>query len=67
MLGCFVGPIGLMSEAAAVVSEILGHWQDFTIIVAFLLFNTVLDLWQDLKASNALAAPKKGLAPEAID
>lgn len=65
VLGYFVGPIAFMIEAAAVVSAILGHWQDFTIIVALLLFNAVLDLWQDLKASNALAALKKGLAPEA--
>ncbi len=65
VLGCFVGPIAFMIEAAAVVSAILGHWQDFVIIVGLLLFNAVLDLWQDLKASNALAALKKGLAPEA--
>ena len=54
-----------MIEAAALVSAILGHWQDFVIISALLLFNAALDLWQDRKASNALAALKKGLAPEA--
>ena len=30
-----------------------------------LLFNACLGFWQDLKASNALAALKKGLAPQA--
>ena len=65
VLHCFVGPIAFMIEAAAVVSAILGHWPDFVIIVGLLVFNAVLDLWQDRKASNALAALKKGLAPEA--
>ncbi len=65
IVGYFVGPIAFMIEAAAAVSAILGHWEDFIIISALLVFNAVLDLWQDLKASNALAALKKGLAPEA--
>src|SRR5271165_2036338 len=65
ILGYFVGPIAFMIEAAAIVSAILGHWEDFIIIAALLVFNCALDLWQDLKAANALAALKKGLAPEA--
>jgi H+-transporting ATPase len=65
VLGYFIGPIAFMIEAAAIVSAILGHWQDFIIIIALLIFNAALDLWQDMKASNALAALKKGLAPEA--
>lgn len=65
LLGCFTGPIAYLIEAAAAISAFLGHWQDFAIIVALLLFNAVLDLWQDMKASNALAALKKGLAPVA--
>ncbi|NJO55691.1 MAG: HAD-IC family P-type ATPase [Rhodospirillales bacterium] len=65
VIGYFMGPIAYMIEAAALVSAILGHWQDFTIIIALLVFNAMLDLWQDRKASNALAALKKGLAPEA--
>jgi H+-transporting ATPase len=65
IIGYFMGPIAYMIEAAAIVSAILGHWQDFIIISALLIFNAVLDLWQELKASGALAALKKGLAPEA--
>ena len=65
VLRYFRGPIAVMIEAAAVVSAILGHWQDFVIIAALLVFNAALDLWQDRKASNALAALKKGLAPQA--
>jgi len=65
VLRCFVGPIAFMIEAAAIVSAILGHWPDVVIILGLLVFNAVLDLWQDMKATNALAALKKGLAPEA--
>lgn len=66
ILGYFTGPIAYMIEAAAVVSAVIGHWDDFTIITALLLFNAALEFWQDRQASNALAALKKGLAPEAI-
>ncbi|MEM0905848.1 MAG: plasma-membrane proton-efflux P-type ATPase [Pseudomonadota bacterium] len=65
VLGYFKGPIALIIQAAAIISAILGHWEDFIIITGLLLFNAALDLWQDRKASNALAALKKGLAPEA--
>ena len=61
----FVGPIAFMIEAAAIVSAILGRWDDFAIIAGLLVFNAALDFWQDRKASNALAALEKGLAPEA--
>lgn len=60
ILGPFTGPIAYMIEAAAIVSAILHRWQDFVIIAVLLLFNAGLELWQDLKASNALAALKKG-------
>jgi H+-transporting ATPase len=35
-------------------------------IAALLLLNVALEMWQDRKASSALAALKKGLAPEAV-
>jgi H+-transporting ATPase len=65
IVGHFTGPIAYMIEAAAIVSAIIGHWDDFAIITGLLLFNAALEFWQDHKASNALAALKKGLAPEA--
>jgi H+-transporting ATPase len=65
LLGHFTGPIAYMIEAAAIVSAVIGHWDDFVIITALLLFNAGLELWQDRKASGALAALKRGLAPEA--
>ena len=66
MLKRFTGPIAYMIEAAAVVSAAIGHWDDFAIITALLLFNVALETWQDRKASSALAELKKGLAPEAV-
>jgi len=65
VLAHFTGPIAYMIEAAAIVSALLGRWEDFAIISGLLLFNVGLELWQDMKASNALAALKKGLAPQA--
>jgi hypothetical protein len=38
------------------------HWDGFAIITALLLFNAALELWQDSKASAALAVLTKGLA-----
>ena len=64
-MGHFTGPNAYMIEAAAIVSAIIGHWDDFAIIAALLFFNAGLEFWQDRKASNALAALRKGLAPEA--
>lgn len=61
----FTGPIAYMIEAATIVSAIIGHWYDFVIILILLLFNACIELWQDRKASNALSALKKGLAPTA--
>ena len=66
ILHSFMGPISYMIEAAALISALIGHWDDFIIIVALLLFNVTIELWQDRKASTALSALKKGLAPQAI-
>jgi H+-transporting ATPase len=65
LVGHFTGPIAYMIEAAAIVSAVIGHWSDFAIITGLLFFNAALEFWQDRKASTALAALKKGLAPEA--
>ena len=63
--GYFIGPIAFMIEAAALVSAFLGRWDDFVIIAGLLIFNACLEFWQDMKASNALAALKESLAPQA--
>ena len=61
----FVGPIAFMIEAAALVSLLLGDRGDFVIIFGLLLFNAGLEFYQDSKATNALAALKNSLAPQA--
>lgn len=60
----FMGPIEYMIEAAAIISAIIGHWDDFIIIMLLLIFNVTIDLWQSQKASSALAALKKEMAPK---
>lgn len=66
LLRRFTGPISYMIEIAALVSAILQHWEDVAIILVLLILNVALETWQDRKASSALAALKKGLAPEAV-
>ncbi len=66
LLSHFKGPIAYMIEAAALVSAVIGHWNDFAVITMLLVFNVALEMWQDRKASNALAALKKGLSLEAV-
>jgi len=44
-LGYFWGPIPWMIEAAAVLSGIVQHWVDLTIILVMLVFNAVIGFW----------------------
>jgi H+-transporting ATPase len=61
----FWGPIPWMIEIAALLSAMIGHWPDFAIITALLLYNAVSGFWQERKAADALAALKAGMAPKA--
>jgi H+-transporting ATPase len=61
----FWGPIPWMIEVAAVLSALIGHWSDFSIIAGLLIYNAVSGFWQERKAANALAALKAGMAPKA--
>ncbi len=65
LLSYFWGPIPGMIEAAAVLSAIVHHWEDFWIIMALLLLNAGVGFWQEHKADNAIEMLKKRLAPEA--
>jgi H+-transporting ATPase len=55
-LSYFWGPIPWMIEVAAVLSAIVRHWDDLTIILVLLVFNAVVGFWQEYKAANALKA-----------
>ncbi len=62
LLGYFWGPIPWMIEVAAILSALVRHWADFTIILVLLIFNAAVGFWQEYKAGNALDALKQQLA-----
>ncbi|MEJ2366354.1 MAG: cation-transporting P-type ATPase [Deltaproteobacteria bacterium] len=61
-LGYFWGPIPWMIEVAAILSLLVRHWADFTIIAVLLIFNGLVGFWQEYQAGNAVEALKKKLA-----
>ncbi len=65
LLSHFWGPIPWMIEIAVVLSAIAGRWEDFAVIFTMLLINGGVGYWHEHKASNAIEALKKKLAPEA--
>lgn len=58
----FWGPIPWMIEVAALLSAVVRHWADFSIIVVMLLLNAGVGFWQEFKADTAIAALKQRLA-----
>jgi len=64
-LGYFWGPIPWMIEIAVIISGVIGHWEDFGIILALLVLNAVVGFWQEHKADSAIEALKRRLALEA--
>ncbi|MDE2481372.1 MAG: plasma-membrane proton-efflux P-type ATPase [bacterium] len=61
----FWGPIPWMIEAAAALSALVRHWEDFVIILALLLMNAGVGFWEEFQAGNAVAALKRTLALKA--
>ena len=61
----FWGPIPWMIEIAAILSALVRHWDDFTIIMVLLVFNAAIGFWQEFKAANALDALRSQLALKA--
>ncbi|MCW4004024.1 MAG: plasma-membrane proton-efflux P-type ATPase [Candidatus Bathyarchaeota archaeon] len=64
-LSYFWGPIPWMIEAAAVLSLVIQHWEDFGIILTLLMVNSIVGFWQERKAESAIGMLKKRLAPTA--
>ena len=61
----FWGPIPWMIEAAAIISAVIQHWDDLSIIVILLAVNAIVGFWQENKASNAIELLKQRLALKA--
>jgi H+-transporting ATPase len=61
----FWSPIPWMIEAAAVISAVISHWEDFWIIVVLLFLNAIVAFWQEHKADNAINLLKQRLAAKA--
>lgn len=61
----FWGPIPWMIEVAVVLSAVVGHWEDFGIILFLLVCNAVVGFWEEHQAGNAIDALKARLAIKA--
>ncbi|WP_136524109.1 plasma-membrane proton-efflux P-type ATPase [Geomonas ferrireducens] len=66
LLRRFWGPIPWMIEAAALLSALVGKWEDFTIITILLITNVLIDFLHESKALNALRVLKEKLAKNAL-
>ncbi len=64
-LSYFWGPIPWMIEIAVILSGVVGHWEDFGIILFLLVCNAVVEFWEERQAGNAIAALKASLAIKA--
>ncbi|MAA97551.1 MAG: plasma-membrane proton-efflux P-type ATPase [Stappia sp.] len=62
LVGFLWGPIPWMIEAAALLSAILGHWEDLAIILTMLVINAGVGFWQEFKADNEIALLRQRLA-----
>ena len=51
-----------MIEAAAIISAIISHWEDFWIIISLLLINGTVAFFQEHKADNAISLLKQKLS-----
>ena len=58
----FWGPIPWMIEFALILSLLIQHWPEFTVILMLLLINGLVGFWQEDRADNAIELLKEKLA-----
>lgn len=58
----FWGPIPWMIEIAIIISLLIQHWEEFTVILILLLINGLVGFYQESKADNAIDLLKEKLA-----
>ncbi len=58
----FWGPIPWMIEIALIISLLIQHWEEFTVILILLLINGCVGFYQEYKADNAIDLLKEKLA-----
>ena len=64
-LGYFWGPIPWMIEFALIISLLIEHWPEFSIILLLLLINGLVGFFQEDRADNAIELLKEKLAYKA--
>ncbi len=64
-LSYFWGPIPWMIEAAAILSALIQHWEDFVVILFMLMINAIVGFWQEKKADDTIELLKQKLATQA--
>jgi H+-transporting ATPase len=64
-LGYFWGPIPWMIEFALIISLLIQHWPEFSIILLLLLINGLVGFFQEDRADNAIELLKEKLAYKA--
>ncbi len=65
LLSHFWGPIPWMIEIALVLTAVVNHWEDFTVIFTLLLINGAVGFWHESKADKAIQALKEKMALKA--
>lgn len=62
LFGYFWGPIPWMIEVALLISLLIQHWEEFSIILLLLLINGAVGFWQEDRADDAIDLLKEKLA-----